>query len=160
MFVVPGCLFLFAKCTQFYHVNVIIHFWDKPYQKTNFKYHLSTYLLCIWRKILSDFYMPNLIIFHFICLCSLLKWNKKMSVTEAIPSKVFDFASIPLLGFTLVIKLINFDFESHWNTLIFFDKKLYGIRFEYVPWKTVWLNFIYIVWVHFSHKTKKFWFWK
>ena len=34
-----------------------------------------------------------------------------------------DFVSFPLLGFTLVIKLRNFDFESHWNTLIFFDKK-------------------------------------
>ena len=28
-----------------------------------------------------------------------------------------------MFGFTLVIKLRNFDFESHWNTLIFFDKK-------------------------------------
>ena len=35
-----------------------------------------------------------------------------------------DFASFPLLAFTLVIKLRNFDFESHWNTLIFFDKKM------------------------------------
>ena len=31
---------------------------------------------------------------------------------------MFDFVSFPLLGFTLVIKLRNFDFESH-----FFDKK-------------------------------------
>ena len=38
--------------------------------------------------------------------------------------KMSDFASFPLLAFTLVIKLRNFDFESHWNTLIFFDKKM------------------------------------
>ena len=37
--------------------------------------------------------------------------------------KLSDFVSLPLFGFTLVIKLRNFDFASHWNTLIFFDKK-------------------------------------
>ena len=37
-----------------------------------------------------------------------------------------------LFGFTLVIKLINFDFEIHVNTLIFFNKKNYVLRFEYV----------------------------
>ena len=74
--------------------------------------------------------------------------------------KMSDFVSFPLFGFTLVIKLRNFDFESHWNTLIFFDKKRYGVRFEYVPWKNVWFCFISIVWVHFSHKTEKFRFWK
>ena len=34
--------------------------------------------------------------------------------------KMSDFVSFPLFGFTLVIKLTNFDFESHWNNLIFF----------------------------------------
>ena len=34
-----------------------------------------------------------------------------------------DFVSFTLSGFTLVIKLRNFDFESHSNTLIFFDPK-------------------------------------
>ena len=37
--------------------------------------------------------------------------------------KMSGFALFPLFGFTLVIKLWNFDFESHWNTLIFLDKK-------------------------------------
>ena len=37
--------------------------------------------------------------------------------------KISDFVSFLLSGFTLVIKLIDFNFESHWNTLIFFDKK-------------------------------------
>ena len=34
-----------------------------------------------------------------------------------------DLTSFPLFRFTLVIKLRNFDFESHRNTLLFFDKK-------------------------------------
>ena len=51
--------------------------------------------------------------------------------------KMPDFISFTLFGFTLVIKLINFDFESYQNTLIFFDKKRYGVRFECFPWKNV-----------------------
>ena len=39
--------------------------------------------------------------------------------------KISDFVSFPLFGFTLVIKLRNFDFESHWNTLIFLIKKVW-----------------------------------
>ena len=35
--------------------------------------------------------------------------------------KMSDFVSFLLFGFTLVIKLRNFDFESHWNALIFSD---------------------------------------
>ena len=34
--------------------------------------------------------------------------------------KMSDFVSFPLFGFTLLIKLRNSDFESHWNILIFF----------------------------------------
>ena len=37
--------------------------------------------------------------------------------------KMTDFVLFPLFGFTLVIKLRNFDFERHQNTLMFFDKK-------------------------------------
>ena len=37
--------------------------------------------------------------------------------------KMSGFVSVQLLGFTLVIKLKILDLESHWNTLIFFDKK-------------------------------------
>ena len=51
--------------------------------------------------------------------------------------KMSDFVSFPLFGFTLVIKLRNFDFESHGNTLTFFDKKRYGVGFQYVPLKNV-----------------------
>ena len=35
--------------------------------------------------------------------------------------KMSDFVSFLLFGYTLAIKLRNFDFESHWNTLIFSD---------------------------------------
>ena len=35
-----------------------------------------------------------------------------------------DFVSFPLFGFTLDKKLRNFDYESRWNTLIIFDKKM------------------------------------
>ena len=36
--------------------------------------------------------------------------------------KMLDFVSFPLFGFTLVIKLRNFDFEGHQSTLTFFGK--------------------------------------
>ena len=36
--------------------------------------------------------------------------------------KMSNFVSFSLFGFTLVIKLRNFDLEGHENTLIFFDK--------------------------------------
>ena len=39
------------------------------------------------------------------------------------PGRMSDFVSFPLSGFTLVVKLRNFEFESHCNTLIFLDKK-------------------------------------
>ena len=74
--------------------------------------------------------------------------------------KMSYFVLFPLFGFSSVIKLRNFDFESHWNTLILFDKKNYGVRFEYVLQKDAWFCFISIVWVHFSHKTEKFRFWR
>ena len=38
--------------------------------------------------------------------------------------KMSDFVSFPLFGFTLVIKLRSFDFESYWNVLIFFLEKI------------------------------------
>ena len=49
-----------------------------------------------------------------------------------------DFVSFPLFGFTLVIKLRNFDFESYRNTLLSLNKKKrYVVRFSYAPWKNV-----------------------
>ena len=51
--------------------------------------------------------------------------------------KMSDFVSFSLFGFTLVIKPRNLAFEYHLNTLIYFDKKGYAVRFKYVPWKDV-----------------------
>ena len=34
------------------------------------------------------------------------------------------------------------------------------VRLKFIPWKNLWFCFIFIVWVHFSHKTEKCWFWK
>ena len=81
---------------------------------------------------------------------------KIMSDLNMSHGKMSNFVSIPLFGFTLVIKLGNFQFERQWNILIFFDEERYVVRFEYVPWKNVWFCFNSIVWFHFSHKTKKF----
>ena len=86
--------------------------------------------------------------------------NEKWCQIWIYPLEKCDFVSFSLSEFTLVIKLRNFDFESHRNTLIFFDKRRYSVRFQYVLWKNVWFSLIFIVWVDFSHKTEKFWFWK
>ena len=42
-------------------------------------------------------------------------------------SKMFQYPPYCVLfGFTLVIKLRHFDFESHWNSLMFLDKNIYN----------------------------------
>ena len=51
----------------------ITHFLDKPYQEINFKNFLNRVLHCKSGKILSDLHMSRVILFHFTCLCSLLK---------------------------------------------------------------------------------------
>ena len=78
--------------------------------------------------------------------------------SENVSWKISDYVSLPLFEFTLAINLRNFDFKSHWNTFIIFDRKRYGVRFEYDPLKNVWFCFSSIIWVHFSHKNDKFWF--
>ena len=73
-----------------------------------------------------------------------------MSDLKMSREKMSDFASFSLFSFTLVLKLWNVDFESLWNTWIFFDKKRYGVKFEYLPWKNVLFCSISIAWVHFQ----------
>ena len=70
--------------------------------------------------------------------------------SEYAPWKNIWFCSFPFFGFNLVMKLRNFDFESHGDTLIFFWSKRYVVRFEYIPWKNIWLCFISIVCVQIS----------
>ena len=140
--------------------TVITHFLDKPYQEISFKSHLNRVLPCKQGKILSDLHMFRVILFHFTWIYSLLQWDWKVPIIKNIKMSsiicLFDFILIPLFAFTLVIKLRNFYFESHWNILTYFDKEIYGVIFEYVPWKNVWFCFISIVWFHLSYKTEKF----
>ena len=103
-------------------------------EDANYKSHWNILVFCGQRKMMSDLNMPL--------------------------GKMPNFILFLLFGLTLIIKLRNFDFESHWNTLMFFDKRRYGVRFEYIPWKNVWVCFIFDFWVHFSQKNEKFWFWK
>ena len=49
--------------------------------------------------------------------------------------KMSDFLSFPLFGFTLVIKPRNFQFECHWNTLIFVWKK----KKRKKMWHPIWI---------------------
>ena len=72
--------------------------------------------------------------------------------------KISYLVSFLLFEFTLVIKLRSVDLESH--SKYFFDKKRYGVRFDYVSWKSVWFCIICIVLVCFSHKMENFRFWK
>ena len=47
-----------------------------------------------------------------------------------------DFVSFPFFGFTIVVKLRNFNFKSHQNTSMFFDQKK-DLTFDYVLPKSV-----------------------
>ena len=94
--------------------------------------------------------MFRLILFQFTYLRSHLQWNwicqlqhslKYFTILwpmnngvrfEYVPWKMSDYVSYPLFRFTLVIKLRNFDFESHWNTLNFLDQKRW-FRFWLCP---------------------------
>ena len=75
---------------------------------TKYKYHWNILVFCDQLKIMSDLNMSHgkcLILIHFHCL---------------------DYCSH---------KPRKFYFKSYWNTWIYFDKKRYSVRFEYVPWK-------------------------
>ena len=61
---------------------------------------------------------------------SICDHRKMMSDLNMYHEKMTDFVLFPLFGFTLAISLRKFDFESHWNTFIFFDQK---------KWCQVWL---------------------
>ena len=62
-----------------------------------------------------------------------------MSDLNLFLKKISDFVSFPLFGFTLLIKLRNFDFECHWSTLIFLNKKN-DVKFDYVLSNSVWFK--------------------
>ena len=79
------------------------------------------FFLLIHFLVVEDYELP-------IEIFSFLIKKDMVSDLNMFHGKMSDFVSFPLLGFTLVIKLICFDFESHWNILIVFDKERYGVR--------------------------------
>ena len=83
------------------------------------------------------FYFTLIVCAHFcneIERCQVKKSLKCFSILRPVKNhvrfeyeqwKISDFVSFLLFGFTLVIKLGNFNFESYWNTFNFFGKKIY-----------------------------------
>ena len=71
----------------------------------------------------------------------------------------FCFISVRWVHFcNKTVRILNF--KSHWNTLLFFDKKETWSQIWICPMKNVWFCFISVVWVHFSYETENFRFWK
>ena len=58
-----------------------------------------------------------------------MKNNVRLHISHE--KKMSDFVSFPFFGFTIVIKLRSFNFESHQNTSMFFDQKK-DLTFDYV----------------------------
>ena len=58
--------------------------------------------------------------------------------------KMSGFVSFPFFGFTLFIKLRNFDFGSHWNILIFSDQEMMS-DLKYALSKNVWIGSSFVV---------------
>ena len=56
--------------------------------------------------------------------------------------KMSDLVSFPMFGFTLLIKLRNFDFESHLNTFLI---KKNDVTFEYVLSNSVSFDLSFVV---------------
>ena len=158
--------------------TVIVHFLVKPYHKINVKSYLNSVLFVNKEKFCQrfahvpcDFFSLYLFVLtfamksrsdnyksHWNILVFCNQW--KMKNSNMSHGKMSDFLNVwisfSLFGFTLGIKLKNFDFESHWTTLVFFYKKIYGVRYAYVLWKNVWVCFISILWIYFSHKLRNF----
>ena len=74
------------KLNQVYFSSgtIITHLSDKPYQEINFKCHLDSVVSGKQRKILSDFHMSPVILFHFTWLCSRLQWDWKVPIRKVI----------------------------------------------------------------------------
>ena len=66
---------------------------------------------------------------------SILRPMKNDVRFEYAHGKMSDFISFPLFRFTLVIKFKKNGFKSHWNTLIFFHKKVMASDLNMSHWK-------------------------
>ena len=108
----------------------------------------------VWHCLISIFWVLYILKIEKLRFWKSFKYFNTVRFEYALWKNIW-ICLFPLFGFTLVIKLKNSDFQSHWNTLIYFDQKN-AVRFKYVPWKDVWFCFISIVYVHFRHKTENF----
>ena len=125
-----------------FSLELLSFIFETNLQELNFKNHSNSKQ----GKIMSDLHISCLILFHFTCFCPLLQWNWEMQLLKSLKyfsilwpmendvrfecvshEEMSDFGSLTLFGFTLVKKLRNFNFESHWNTLIFLIKKALGL---------------------------------
>ena len=104
------------KYIYFSSGNVINHFLDKTYQEINFKCQLNSVLCIVYCQIctcLASIYFKRAKYkSHWNMLVSHDQWEI-MSDLNMSYGKMSGFVSFPLLGFTLVVKLRNFDFEGH-----------------------------------------------
>ena len=107
--------------------TVIIHFWDKTYHKINFKSHLKCTTLYIRKNTVRFAHSSfNFISLYLLMLTFAMKlkdayyknhWNilvlcdqwKMMSDLNMNHERMSDFISFSLFGFTLAIKLRNFE---------------------------------------------------
>ena len=99
-------------------------------QEINFKNHSNTVILCKLEKTLSNMHMSRLILFHYI------------------------FIILFVLNFAMKLKDDNY--KSHWNILVFYDQ----LKMIWICSMEKCLILFHFTWVHFSHKTEKFRFWK
>ena len=121
--------------------------------------------------------MSHFILFHFNCLSSLLHWNWK--ITSIKFTQIFKYFAtnekwcqiwiclMESVGYYFIsIVWVHFSHKTDkfwfWKSLkdLFFEKIIYDVRFEYVPWRNVWFCFNSILWIQISHNTEKCWFWK
>ena len=107
------------------------HFLDKPYQKINFKSYLTSVILCKKKSTVRFALVPcDFISLYLFALTFAIKlksanhkshWNtlvfynqwKMTSNLNMSHGNMSDFLSFTWFGFTLVIKLRNFDFKGH-----------------------------------------------
>ena len=111
----------------------------------NYKSHWNVSVFCDQWKMMSDLNMSHEKVSDFVSIVwlhfshktekfrfwKLLKyfnnlWQKIDMVSDLnmFNGKMSDFVSFSLFGFTLVIKLRNFDIKVYEDTLMFFDKKM------------------------------------
>ena len=138
--------FIFLAWAPFSHKTEKFRVWK------SLKYFNIFLMKKIWRQILLYLMENCLALFHFhflvllwnililkvIEILSYFLINKNMTPDLNVShGKIPEFVLFPLLGFLSVIKLKNFDFESHW--------KEHVVRSKYVRWKNTWFCFMSII---------------